>query len=282
MKKIATLAIVSLFAFPSNAEKRMVSAGFGVTEIIYALQAQDNLIAADFTSRNLIKGDNKKQLGLHIQLSSEGILSLNPTHLIGTNEMGPKIVLEQVKNSGVKVVILPSGQNVPDLLARIDTLAKVTDTKFKAEALKQRVNNDIFLLKQNQCSNKPNVIFFMLDVSGSTKIGGDNTAIDRIIMLAGGNNPAKKQINGYKSVSMESMGDMNPEYILVSQRAWDIYKSADAILDKLPILRSTGAGMKKNILIVPSSALLGGIGLESINLAKELNNHFCKKIELER
>ncbi|MCV3262796.1 hypothetical protein OGZ01_06570 [Vibrio harveyi] len=74
---------------------------------------------------------------------------------------------------------------------------------------------------------------------------------------------------------MEAMLEMQPDYILVSQRAWDMYQSADNILDKLPVLKSTPAGINKNILVVPSGALLGGFGLASIKVAKELNQTFC-------
>ncbi len=88
MKKVAFVILTILFSFSAQSEERMISAGFGVTEVIYALGAQDRLVAADFTSRHLIKNDDIKQLGLHIQLSAEGVLVLHPTHLIGTDEMG--------------------------------------------------------------------------------------------------------------------------------------------------------------------------------------------------
>ncbi|EOW9214531.1 TPA: ABC transporter substrate-binding protein [Vibrio cholerae] len=125
MKKVAFVILTILFSFSAQSEERMISAGFGVTEIIYALGAQDKLIAADFTSRHLIKNDDIKQLGLHVQLSAEGVLALRPTHLIGTDEMGPKVALDQIKQSGVQVVTIPSGQDSSQLLSRLDKLAEV-------------------------------------------------------------------------------------------------------------------------------------------------------------
>ncbi len=88
MKKLLCLALAALVTMPLHAEDRMISAGFGVTEIIYALGAPDKLVGADFTSRHLIEGNEDiAQLGLHVRLSAEGVMALRPTHLIGTDEM---------------------------------------------------------------------------------------------------------------------------------------------------------------------------------------------------
>ncbi|WP_330472200.1 heme/hemin ABC transporter substrate-binding protein [Vibrio harveyi] len=276
MKKLLCLALASLVTMPLHAEDRMISAGFGVTEIIYALGAQDKLVGADFTSRHLIEGNEDiAQLGLHVRLSAEGVMALRPTHLIGTDEIGPQTAIKQIAKSGVEVVTIPSGQHVPQLLSRIDTLAAVMGHPTEAKQLKQSVTSEIEKLEHKQCQTKPKAIFFMLDRSGATRVGGADTAIDTIITLAGAINPAQAHFKGYRSTSMEAMLEMQPDYILVSQRAWDMYQSADKILDKLPVLKSTPAGINKNILVVPSGALLGGFGLASIEVAKELNQTFC-------
>ncbi|MGR5377513.1 ABC transporter substrate-binding protein [Vibrio harveyi] len=118
MKKLLCLALASLVTMPLHAEDRMISAGFGVTEIIYALGAQDKLVGADFTSRHLIEGNEDiAQLGLHVRLSAEGVMALHPTHLIGTDEMGPQTAIKQIAKSGVEVVTIPSGQDVPTVVS---------------------------------------------------------------------------------------------------------------------------------------------------------------------
>lgn len=279
MKKCLCLILGFLVITPLHGEERMISAGFGVTEIIYALEAQNKLIAVDFTSRHFIDSDDIDLLGLHVQLSAEGVLALHPTHLIGTTEMGPQTAVDQIARSNVKVITIPSEQDVYHLLSRIDTLATLMGRPVKAKQLKQTIADDIKTLEHKQCKIKPNVIFVMLDLSGAIRIGGEDTAINTIITLAGANNSAQNYFKGYRSVNMEVMLEMQPDYILVSQRAWDLYQSADKILDKLPILKLTPAGISKNILVVPSGALLGGVGLASIKISKELNQKFCPSLK---
>ncbi|GAL17463.1 periplasmic hemin-binding protein [Vibrio maritimus] len=83
-----------------------------MTEIIYALQASDQLVAADFTSRSLIKTSDVAQVGIHVQLSSEGLMAQNPTHLIGTSEMGPKTTLDTLSRAGINVEFISSEQSM--------------------------------------------------------------------------------------------------------------------------------------------------------------------------
>ncbi|EGQ9880078.1 hemin ABC transporter substrate-binding protein [Vibrio parahaemolyticus] len=275
MKKVAFVILTILFSFSVQSEERMISAGFGVTEIIYALGAQDKLIAADFTSRHLIKNDDIKQLGLHVQLSAEGVLALRPTHLIGTDEMGPKIALDQIKQSGVQVVTIPSGQDSSQLLSRLDKLAEVMGIGEKAQRLKEQVKADISDLKEHHCNTKSKAIFLMLDYSRKIRVSGSDTAINSIITLAGGSNPAHTYFSGYKTMNMESLLEMQPDYIIISQRALDMYQGIDNLLDKVPILKATPAGINKQVITIPSGSLLGGFGLASIDVAKGLNQHFC-------
>ena len=275
MKKVAFVILTILFSFSAQSEERMISAGFGVTEIIYALGAQDKLIAADFTSRHLIKNDDIKQLGLHVQLSAEGVLALRPTHLIGTDEMGPKIALDQIKQSGVQVVTIPSGQDSSQLLSRLDKLAEVMGIGEKAQRLKEQVKADISDLKEHHCNTNSKAIFLMLDSSRKIRVSGSDTAINSIITLAGGSNPAHTYFSGYKTMNMESLLEMQPDYIIISQRALDMYQGIDNLLDKVPILKATPAGINKQVITIPSGSLLGGFGLASIDVAKGLNQHFC-------
>ncbi len=202
-------------------------------------------------------------------------MALRPTHLIGTDEMGPKVALDQIKQSGVQVVTIPSGQDSSQLLSRLDKLAEVMGIGEKAQRLKEQVKADISDLKEHHCNTKSKAIFLMLDSSRKIRVSGSDTAINSIITLAGGSNPAHTYFSGYKTMNMESLLEMQPDYIIISQRALDMYQGIDNLLDKVPILKATPAGINKQVITIPSGSLLGGFGLASIDVAKGLNQHFC-------
>lgn len=255
-------------------QQRIISAGANITEIIFSLGAEKSLVAVDLTSRKYAQQANIKQVGYHRQLSAEGLMSLNPTRLIGTEEMGPESTLKLLKASNVEVTKLPSGHTVEALEQRIDAIAAITGTQQKALQLKQQVEQSVKQLKKNVLKNKPKVVFLMLNKDRPANIAGANTSVDEIIKLAGAINPAAKDHVSYKPISYEGIITMQPDYILVSDRAWASFGGKEQILEKLPLLVATPAGEKLQIIAVPSSALIGGLGLQSLTLAKQLNESF--------
>ena len=70
------------------ANQRIISAGSAVTELVIALDATDKLVAVDATSR-FPESNALPKIGYHRQLSAEGLIALQPTVIIGSDEMGP-------------------------------------------------------------------------------------------------------------------------------------------------------------------------------------------------
>ncbi|WP_281646393.1 hypothetical protein [Parendozoicomonas sp. Alg238-R29] len=92
----ATLLLTPAASFSENTadNNRLVTIGPGVTEIVYALGQGNTVIATDAASRVPAPANALPKLGYHRSLSSEGLLSLNLNHIIGTEEMGSPIVLD--------------------------------------------------------------------------------------------------------------------------------------------------------------------------------------------
>ena len=119
---------VLLFCTTSSAEmkeERIISAGNAVTELIYALGAQEQLIAVDVTS-HLPSHLALPKVGYHRQLSAEGLISMNPTRVVGSDEMGPTSTLNLLKQSGIKIDIVNTEASIDGLLKRVEQLAKIT------------------------------------------------------------------------------------------------------------------------------------------------------------
>ncbi|MGF1762085.1 heme/hemin ABC transporter substrate-binding protein [Aliivibrio kagoshimensis] len=264
--------LVIMFAQYSVAQERVISAGSAVTELIYALEAQDELVAVDVTS-TLPEGTVLPKIGYHRQLSVEGLMDLKPTRIIGSDEMGPLSTLTLLQQADIKVNVINTEPTVDGLLLRIDQLAAITHKQTQAVEVKTIVNAQVAALKRNQpaSSDKKKILFLLIHEGRPANVAGGETTPNEIISLAGGINPAEASINSYKPLAMESMITMQPDVILVSGRSWKTLGGADAVLKALPMLLATPAGQSKSIVAIDGTALVGGLGLRSLAEAKRLN-----------
>lgn len=267
-----SLATHSAIAADDAHQQRIISAGSAVTELVLALGAEDQLVAIDVTSR-FPQSDKLPKIGYHRNLSAEGLIALQPTTLIGSDEMGPDTAISQLKSAGVDVEIVNTEASVEGLLKRIDQIAEITHTEENSKAVKESVNKKIAVLEANQVpqNEAKKVLFLLLHEGRPANVAGSETSPNAIIELAGGINPAAESLTSYKPLSMESMVEMQPDVILVSGRSYQKMGGADAILKSLPMLAATPAGMNKQIITVNGSALVGGLGLASLAEAKRLN-----------
>ncbi|MDK2622195.1 heme/hemin ABC transporter substrate-binding protein [Vibrio vulnificus] len=253
------------------AQERIISAGSTVTELILALHAEQSLIAVDVTSQ-LPEGQQLPKIGYHRRLSAEGLLALSPTKLIGSDEMGPAPVLQQLKSTGVDIEVVNTQANVDGLKARIDQIAAILNKPQEAQQLKSLVDQQVQSLKANQPTNqKKKVLFLLIHEGRAANVAGTDTTPDAIINLAGAINPAADKITAYKPLSSESMVEMQPDVILVSGRSFEKLGGPDAIIKMMPLLAATPAGQNKQIMTIDGAALVGGLGLKSLAEAKRLN-----------
>lgn len=253
------------------AQERIISAGSAVTELILALHAEQSLVAVDVTSQ-LPEGQPLPKIGYHRRLSAEGLLALSPTKLIGSDEMGPAPVLQQLKSTGVDIEVVNTQANVDGLKARIDQIAAILNKPQEAQQLKSLVDQQVQSLKANQPTvQKKKVLFLLIHEGRAANVAGTDTTPDAIIRLAGAITPAADKITAYKPLSSESMVEMQPDVILVSGRSFEKLGGPDAIIKMMPLLAATPAGQNKQIMAIDGAALVGGLGLKSLAEAKRLN-----------
>ncbi|KPA50965.1 hemin receptor [Photobacterium leiognathi subsp. mandapamensis] len=251
---------------------KIVSAGASITQIINALNAQDQLVAVDLTSKTLVDKSVPK-VGYHRQLSAENLMSLSPTNVIGSDEMGPQSTLDLLKQSGVSVDVVNSGETVQDLLQRIDQIASLTHHQQRAEVLKEKLNKQLNEIKQATANIKTakKVLFLMIHDGRPINVAGSNTTADSIISLAGAVNPAAESVSNYKPISAEAIVTMQPDIILLSTRTASKIKSMEDLVKQMPLIAATPAATNNALLTIDGTALIGGLGLESVNEALRLN-----------
>lgn len=263
---------LSLFAASANAEQKIISAGSAVTELLIALRQQDKIVAVDVTSQ-LPQGMTRPMVGYHRQLSSEGLLATGANQVIGSDEMGPKTTLDQLKSAGIEVDIVNTKPTPEGLMERIDQLASLTHSEQKAQSVKHQVQKQLDELSKNkpQTGTEKKVLFLLIHEGRPANVAGKNTTPDEIIHLAGALNPAAKELESYRPLSNEAIIEMQPDVVLVSTRSFKQMGGADAVLKALPMLAATPAGQQKQIIPIDGHALVGGLGLKSLDEARRIN-----------
>ncbi|WP_332060337.1 heme/hemin ABC transporter substrate-binding protein [Bartonella sp. CB74] len=254
--------------FPENA--RIVSIGGALTEIVYALGAQDRLIARDSTSVYPQEALKLPVLGYMRTLSPEGVLSLAPEGILLIEGSGPPSTIDILKKTSIPIVIVPEDYSRENVIEKIRLVGKAIHREMQAAALIEKVNrdfmdNDALLAKIPQ----PKRVLFILSVqNGRVMASGTDTAADGMIKLSGGIN-AVSDYKGYKLLNNEALLKINPDVILLAKYGGKPV-NIDAIL-AIPAIQATTAAKNHAIKQMDVMYLLG-FGPRTANASKEVIN----------
>ncbi|OOE51366.1 heme/hemin ABC transporter substrate-binding protein [Salinivibrio kushneri] len=265
-----TLASFSIFASP-----RIVSAGASVTDLLIELGAEKQVVGIDATSQ--LDSKDVPNIGYHRQLAVEGVLSLSPTLLLGSDEMGPKPVLTKLDNAGVEVVTLPSAPTVAALKKRITQVANLTDKQSEAAPLLRAVDEKRAQLKRHALTSTQQGIFLLVHQGRPASIAGANTTPNTLIELIGATNPAANTVTSYKPLSPEALLGFNPDFILVMQRSLDQLGGLTGLANAVPLLEKTQAFQQNKILAIDGSVLVGGLSLKTLDEALRVQSQLIER-----
>lgn len=252
--------LIALLALPFSllAEERVVSIGGDITEIVYALGAQNTLVARDTTSLRPALATKLPDVGYMRQLNAEGILAMRPTLVLASELSKPSLALTQVEKAGVKVVMLtgePALDAIPD---KIRAVARALHREEEGEALSLKLEKQIAGLVSTPLPVK---VLFILNHSGMKAMGaGSGTAADGAIRSAGLIN-ALADVPRYQPLTQEGIVASAPQ-LVVTGRDGLRAMGDEARLWQLPGLALTPAARQHNLLVIDEMDLLG-FGLET-------------------
>jgi len=234
---------------------RIVSIGGDVTEIIYALGHGDRIVAVDATSQFPAEAlATKKSVGYMRALSSEGVLSMQPTVIIANEGAGPAEVVKALKSSSVPYVEVSDEDTVEGVRRRIETVARTLGES--ADRLLADFNARIENLEAARASidQQKTVLFILAANGGRAIIGGSGTGADEIIKLSGGKNAATG-VTGYKPLADEALISMAPDAIIVMQRGGSETSHEDVM--ELRGVKLTPASQNDQVFVMGGQYLIG-------------------------
>lgn len=222
---ILSLRVCLLLVAPLavSASERIVALGASVTETIYALGGEAQLVARDASSLFPASATQLPDVGYFRTIGAEGVLSRNPTLILAAQGTGPDSQIDLLKKSGVRFVHLDSKPSAESTLAMIAAVGREIGREPEAEALAAGLREKFAAAKTLAAkSPQPPKAVMLLGASGGVfQAAFDGTAGSAVIGLAGGRNPFTGH-EGYKNTAAEELIAADPDFIFIGTRSGEV------------------------------------------------------------
>lgn len=196
--------------------QRVVSLSPAVTEIIYALGAENLLVGRTDFCTYPPEAAQIPSIGGISNLNVEKIMSLNPDLIISGSMVGKKVT-DQMDKMGTPMVCVIEKPRFEALYDNIAAIGKLVNKQAAADSLVESLKLKVETLVTSDIST-PNsqlsTCYYVVGFgAGGNFTAGGNTFINDIIRMAGGHNIAEN-IDGW-SYSLEALVKEDPDYIIV-------------------------------------------------------------------
>ena len=205
--------------------QRVVSLSPAVTEILFALGAQDLLVGRTDFCVYPEEAAEIPSIGGISNLNIESILSMQPDLVISGTMVGKKVT-DQMNAMGVPMVCVIEKPKFEALYDNITAIGRLVGKEHEADSLNKVLSCELLALSeadaivtsqplktQNSQLKTPSCYYVVGYGAGGNFTAGGNTFINNIIRMAGGRNIAE-DIEGW-SYSLEALVKEDPDYIIV-------------------------------------------------------------------
>lgn len=257
MKLLLVGIFFSLTCHTARAEERLVTIGGAVTEIVFALGKQGEIVATDTTSYYPEATQSIPKIGYMRTLSAEGLLSIKPTIIIAEAGAGPRNVLDQIKRAGVTVIQLDENYSALQVAKNIRLIGRILKaSNTESFAKEYETAWQLTQKKLERMEAKPRILFVLDNTGKNPQAAGDDTAANAIINLIQGKNVMAGKYKGYRPLTAESVIAANPDFIITTKEGVEANGGVEAFLEKSG-LGLTPAGQSKRVIYQDTLRLLG-------------------------
>ena len=257
--------LLLLTGLAGRTQQRIVSLNGNISEMLCALGLEQQIVGVDITSNYPASLQSKPKVGHNRSISAEGVMSLQPTLVLGVdNQLNPALI-EQLQAVKAKTGIFRQDLSVQGVRALLDGVAAATGTTEKAVAVRQQFDKEMAAIKTQPIDKK--ILFIYARGAGTMMVSGTGTSVDKVIGLTG----AKNAVTGFadfKPLTAEALVAANPDVILLFDSGLKSLGGIDGLM-KVPGIAQTPAGQHKRVIEMDGE-LLSGFGLRLPQAIKEL------------
>jgi iron complex transport system substrate-binding protein len=265
----AALLLAGLLAGAPTEEapERLVTLGAGVTETAAALGLGDRIVGVDTTSRWPEALADVPRVGYLRTLPAEGILSLAPTLVLGSEAAGPEAALAALRGAGIPVRLVSEAKTWPEAKARMHAVGDLLGEAEAARALTKKIEARLAALERRLEDRARPRVLFLFAHGRDPVVGGAKSVPDTMIRLAGGEN-ALSGLEGFRRPSAEAVLAAAPEVIVTTPRVMKGLGGRSGVRE-LPALAGTPAAREDRIVALDGAFLLA-LGPRTADAAEAL------------
>ncbi|MCY7416899.1 MAG: ABC transporter substrate-binding protein [Chloroflexi bacterium] len=230
-----------------------------IAEIVFSLGLGANVVGRDIATTFDAAKDLPLVTTAGTDLSAEAILALNPSVILADDSIGPPEVLQQMRDSGIPVVMLPSLQTLDGISDHIRSIAAALGVPDAGNQLVARTEQQIAVATTSVVAPQTPLSIAFLYIRGSAGvylITGSGAGPDAMIGSIGAVDAgAQLGIGGFKPITSEALIGAAPDVILILTDSLKSVGGIDGLL-KLPGIAQTPAGEHRRIVDMDDGVLL--------------------------
>ncbi|MFI0482869.1 hemin ABC transporter substrate-binding protein [Actinomadura sp. 9N215] len=228
-----------------------------LAEIVHGLGLGDRLVGRDVSTTFPAARALPLVTGQGHDLSAEGVLKLDPSVVITDRSIGPPEVLDQIRRSGVPVVLVDDRQTLPAIGPHIRAVAAALGVPDAGRTLAAQVDGQIKGAAKPASGARPTVGFlYVRGSAGVYLIGGKGAGSDAMIEAIGAADAGSSLgLSGFRPLTSEGMINAAPDVLLVMTAGLKSVGGVSGLL-KLPGVAQTPAGRNRRIIDVDDGTLL--------------------------
>ena len=221
MEKTILVLTLCLFAVPglesrSAAYERIVSLSPQITESLYLLKAERQLLAVTSYCKRPKEAALKEKIGSPLRPDIEKIVSLQPDVVLGSREGNPPWIMERLKRLGLQVVYFDRPQGLEGLLRNFLQLSRLTGAADQGIEIVRKVRA---ALSKEERSASYKVLW---EVEAEPLMAASTASFaSDIIRFAGGTNVIKTELP-YPRINREEVILRAPNVIVLMDMGYSI------------------------------------------------------------
>jgi len=226
-----------------NKPQRIVSLAPNITEILFALGLDKEIVAVSSDSDYPNGVANKQKVGTFWQPNTEAVIASKPDLVITLWFEQQNQVAESLKRLDYPVLTLKI-KKIEELLTAIQQIGVATGSEQRAERLAKEISTQLNDL-QSKFESVYKVKVLWVVQPEPLRVAGRNTFVNKLIELAGGENAIGQTIQQYPPISTEEILACDAEIIIqtamgtagtseqqkAAEKFWSRWKTLPAVVN---------------------------------------------------